>query len=152
MTDSHETNHAAASGHRHADGVRSEGLSNEQALRKWALQTILLSPHPMPSSWADLEQASNRYVLFVLTGSSIRPKIGSVINASFGGRRVQAGNENVSTFKGFQNLGLRTLQFGNAAFQFFRSRLHKNSSFHGLGKHMMDEAGRGDNAAARTSK
>ncbi|GLH29533.1 hypothetical protein WSS15_21830 [Acetobacter pasteurianus] len=26
MTDSHETNHAAASGHRHADGVRSEDL------------------------------------------------------------------------------------------------------------------------------
>lgn len=151
MTDSHETNHAAEAGSRHADGVRGEGLSNEQALRKWALQTILLSPHPMPKSWAELERGASRLIAFVETGSSVLPDVSSVVNASFFDWSVQAGNKNVGTFKGFQNLGLRTLQFGNAAFQFFRGRLHKNSSSHGLGKHMMDEAGRGDNAAARTT-
>ncbi|BAU38296.1 hypothetical protein APT_01214 [Acetobacter pasteurianus NBRC 101655] len=152
MTDSHETNHAAASGHRHADGVRSEGLSNEQALRKWALQTILLSPHPMPKSWDSMEVGAARLVAYVKTGSSVLPDVSPVVNASFFDRSVQAGNENVGALKGFQNLGLRTLQFGNAAFQFFRSRFHKNSSFHCSCKNMMDEAGRGDNAAARTSK
>ncbi|GCD52999.1 hypothetical protein [Acetobacter pasteurianus] len=151
MTDSHETNHAAEAGSRHADGVRGEGLSNEQALRKWALQTILLSPHPMPKSWDSMEVGAARLVAYVKTGSSVLPDVSSIVNTSFFDRGVQAGNENVGTFKGFQNLGLRTLQFGNAAFQFFRSRLHKNSSSHGLGKHMMDEAGRGDNAAARTT-
>ncbi|GCD50866.1 hypothetical protein BJI49_13790 [Acetobacter pasteurianus] len=152
MTDSHETNHAAEAGNCHADGVRGEGLSNEQTLRKWALQTILLSPHPMPKSWDSMEVGVARLVAYVKTGSSVLPDVSPVVNASFFDRSVQAGNENVGVLKGFQNLGLRTLQFGNAAFQFFRSRFHKNSSFHCSCKNMMDEAGRGDNAAARTSK
>ncbi len=148
MTDFHETSHAAGSGSRHADSVRSSGLSNEQALRKWALQTILLSPHPMPSSWANLERGASRLIAFVETGSSVLPDVRSVVNASFFDRSVQAGNEDISAFKGFQNLGLRTLQFGNAAFQFFRSRLHKRSSpFSGVNKQKMDDGGRHDNVS-----
>lgn len=148
MTDSHETNHAAGPGSRHADGVRGESLSNERALRKWALQTILLSPHPMPKSWDSMEIGAARLVAYVKTGSSVLPDVSSVVNASFFDRSVQAGNEDISAFKGFQNLGLRALQFGNTAFQFFRSRLHKRSSpFSGVNKQKMDDGGRHGNVS-----
>lgn len=146
MTDFHKTNHAAGAGSRHAEGVRGEGLSNEQALRKWALQTILLSPHPMPTSWADLERGASRLIAFVETGSSVLPDVSSVVNTSFFSRSIQARNKDVGCFKGFQNFGLRTLQFGNAAFQFFRSRLHKRSSpSSGCGEQKMDDGGRHGN-------
>ncbi len=152
MTNSHETNHAAEAGSRHADGVRSAGLSNEQALRKWALQTILLSPHPMPSSWADLERGASRLIAFVETGSSVLPEFVSRQNTSFFSWGVEAGNKDVSSFKGAQNFGLRFFQFGNAAFQFFRSRLHKRSSpFSGVNKQKMDDGGRHDNVSPDSS-
>ncbi|KAA8385140.1 hypothetical protein FKW31_10030 [Acetobacter sp. DmW_136] len=129
MTDSHETNHAVGPGSRHADGVRSSGLSNEQDLRKWALQTILLSPHPMPSSWADLERGASRLIAFVETGSSVLPEFVSRQNTSFFSRGVEAGNKDVSSFKGAKILDCvssssEMRRSSSSVVGFIRDRLH----------------------------
>ncbi|MCP1197009.1 hypothetical protein NKW84_14230 [Acetobacter senegalensis] len=133
---SHEKNHAAG-----PEGCQLNGVQADIELRKWAIQTILLSPHPLPSSLERLETSSLRLASFAKHGT-LFPEIRAVVDTSLFGRRIKTGNKNVSGFQRIKNFALIARKFIYFPFKFFYGWFHKKSSFLGCGKRRMDDGGR----------
>lgn len=140
MSDHNENKHAAE-----AEGCQPNGVQSDIELRKWAIQTILLSPHPLPSSKEVLEKASLRLVSFARSGT-LFPELSPLVNTSTFGRTVKAGDKNIGGFQRIKNFALIILKFPYALLKLLRRWFHKESSFVGCRKQRMDDGGRRGNA------
>lgn len=130
-------NHTAA-----ADACQLNGVQSDIELRKWAIQTILLSPHPLPSTMELLEKASLRLVCFARSGT-LFPELSPFVNTSAFGGTVKAGDKNIGSFQCIKNFALIVLKLPYALLKLFWRWLHKESSFVGVvGDSTMDDGGR----------
>lgn len=126
----HDKNHATE-----PEDCQQNGVRSDIELRKWAIQTILLSPHPLPSSLERLGSSSLRLASFAKHGT-LFPELRAVEDTSLFGRRIKAGNKDVGGFQHIKNFAL-------IARKFFYSWFHKESSPFMFGsKRMMDDGGR----------
>ncbi|MFT8723352.1 MAG: hypothetical protein ABF759_12390 [Acetobacter malorum] len=135
MSDRNETNHAAG-----YEACQANGVQTDIELRKWAIQTILLSPHPVPSTMEKLGSSSLRLASFAKHGT-LFPELHAVVDTSLFGRRIKTGNKDVSGLKRIKNFALIARKFIYFALKFFYSWFHKNSSFLDFGKERMDDSG-----------
>ncbi|MPQ75099.1 hypothetical protein [Acetobacter senegalensis] len=157
MIGRNKTSHAAGSDIRQVGGdavqinLKVEPLSQTACLdghqadielRKWAIQTILLSPHPLPSSLERLGSSSLRLASFAKHGT-LFPELRAVEDTSLFGRRIKAGNKDVRGFQRIKNFALIARKFIYFPFKFFYGWFHKESSFVGFVEDStMDDGGR----------
>lgn len=132
----HAEKHAAA-----ADMCQPNGVQSDVDLRKWAIQTILLSPHPLPSSMERLESSSLRLASFAKYGT-LFPEFRSVEDASLFGRRIKSGNKDVCGFQSIKNFALIVLKLSYSLLNLFWLWFHKESPFGVVDKQRMDDGGR----------
>ncbi|MDN7350549.1 hypothetical protein [Acetobacter senegalensis] len=137
MSDHNEANHAASGA-----ACQPNCVQADIELRKWAIQTILLSPHPLPSSLERLETSSLRLACFAKHGT-LFPEIRAVVDTPLFGRRIETGNKNADCFQCIKNFALIARKFIYFPFKFFYGWFHKESSPSCLGrKRTMDDGGR----------
>ncbi|OUL65965.1 hypothetical protein HK16_12600 [Acetobacter senegalensis] len=112
-----------------------DGHQADIELRKWAIQTILLSPHPLPSSLEKLGSSSLRLASFAKHGT-LFPELRGVEDISLFGRPIRSESKIARGFRRLKTFGLMV-----ARLKQFICRTHGRVSFRWCWRCLADRAG-----------